>query len=114
MWKLTLVVSLAAQGALAAETWTPVNGEQIKAALTGHTVFYGNGATQTFSASGDTQYDSGHLQPGRWRVDGNRYCSVWPPSDLWACYDVALGADGQAIRFTADDGSTTDGHLAGN
>ncbi len=54
---------------------------------------------QSFKAGGDTVFDNGRLSTGQWQVRGGRYCSVWPPSDRWACYDVA------------DDGSVRRGHL---
>jgi hypothetical protein len=86
-----------------------LGGDAARDALSGKVLGYANGATQSFSPSGDTSYDSGHLQPGRWRIDGDRYCSQWPPSDLWSCYGLGLSADGTTVRFTAGDGSTTDG-----
>jgi hypothetical protein len=42
-------------------------------------------------------------------VQGDLYCSVWPPSDRWDCHDVARSARGLDIRFTGDDGSVTVG-----
>jgi hypothetical protein len=42
-------------------------------------------------------------------VQGDLYCSVWPPSDRWDCYDIARSARGLDIRFTGDDGSVTVG-----
>ena len=100
--------------ALAGDTWQPLTGDAARAALSDHTLAYPNGATQSFSANGDTAYDSGHLQPGRWRIDAGKYCSVWPPSDTWACYKFEQSADGQAVRFTSDDGSTTEGRFIAN
>jgi hypothetical protein len=37
-------------------------------------------------------------------VRGDRYCSVWPPSDRWTCYRV--DRDRLDIRFTDDAGNT--------
>lgn len=107
-----LVLSLGA--ATADEAWKVLAGAEATKALSGHILAYANGATQTFSPSGDTGYDSGHLQPGKWRIDGDKYCSVWPPSDQWACYKLEASADGKSLRFTAGDGSTTEGQVVGN
>ena len=105
---------LLAGAALADAAWRPLAGDAATAALSGHTLAYQNGATQSFSPGGDTAYDSGHLQPGHWRIEAEKYCSVWPPSDLWACYRLEQSADGRAVRFIADDGSSTEGRFVGN
>lgn len=91
----------------AAEEAAFLSGVQIEAALTGRAVVYVDGATQDFRASGATLYDAGRASWGYWAVRGDRYCSQWPPSDLWACYDMAEVEGG--VRFIADDGSFTDG-----
>lgn len=114
MWKPAVILGLIAGAALAEDGWTPLAGDAALYALSGNVVIYANGATQSFAPSGDTSYDSGHLQPGRWRIDGDQYCSVWPPSDLWACYGLERSADGTAVRFIAGDGSVTEGRFAGN
>ncbi|MFO1176271.1 MAG: hypothetical protein U1E48_13905 [Paracoccaceae bacterium] len=98
--------------AAAEDGWTMLKGDEVKAALAGHTLAYANGATQVFKPSGDTSYDSGHLQPGSWRIEGDRYCSVWPPSSQWTCYGLERSADGKGVRFIADDGSMTEGRYA--
>ena len=48
----------------------------------------------SFSPDGNTGYYSMSRPPstGGWRIQGNQYCSVWPPSDRWECYDVLLDA----------------------
>ena len=91
-----------------------LDGAAITALLTGHTVEYDDGSAQVFKAGGDTVFDTskdagGRSSTGRWQVKGDRYCSVWPPSDVWACYDVRQGAD--SVAFVADDGSATLGRL---
>ena len=92
---------LLAGAALADGAWHPLAGDAATAALSGHILAYSNGATQSFSPGGDTAYDSGHLQPGRWRIEADNYCSVWPPSDHWACYKIEQSADGRAVHRTA-------------
>lgn len=51
----------------------------------------GNGTSQSFSASGETTYsDHGRDSRGRWSVEGDLYCSVWPPNESKACYAVSV------------------------
>jgi hypothetical protein len=101
------VILIGATPAWAAD-WSPMTGAQIADALTGQTVVYSN-ARQTFLGSGRTEYTEDRPSTGYWRVEGDQYCSQWPPSDLWECYDMAR--DGDQIRFIARDGSKTDGTL---
>ena len=95
-------------GLLLADDWVPLNGAEIAATLTARDVLY-RGASQRFFASGRTLYSAGQDSWGYWAVRGDQYCSQWPPSDGWDCYDMAAAA-GQ-VRFIADDGSVTDGVL---
>jgi hypothetical protein len=87
-----------------AEDWQPLDGAGIATALASRVLVYEGGALQDFFADGRTLYGD---QWGRWEVRGDRYCSVWPPSDRWACHDVAR--KGIDLRFTADDGSESVG-----
>ncbi len=96
-------------GFLAAEEFQTLSGEGILATLTEQKLDYGDGVWQTFEPSMLTQYFAGGPSEGRWAVRGDQYCSLWPPSDLWACYDVQQ--KGQTIRFVDDAGNTTDGVL---
>lgn len=95
---------------------TPVRAEEkldgaaITAALSGQALHFDDGAAQSFKADGETVYTMGKESIGHWQVQGDRYCSVWPPSDHWACY--AVSREGDSIRFTAEDGSASVGHLA--
>ena len=67
-----------------------------------------DGWSQTFSANGDTFHiQSGRPpSPGRWRVQGSQYCSLWPPSGDWACYDVYGDetSDGRIIIWESSSG----------
>ena len=89
-----------------------LDGPAITLALADRALIYDDGATQVFRAGGETIYDSGSPSTGRWGVREDRYCSVWPPSDHWACYDLTRKADGRTLTFVADDSSTTSGHYA--
>lgn len=107
---LTVLLGMPA-GAGAEESWRPLDGAGIRAALEGRWLQYEN-AAQFFAVDGGTTYGPSTGQQnsaGRWRVEGDRYCSVWPPSDHWACYDMVLSGDGIRLRFIAGDGSATDG-----
>ncbi len=81
----------------------------ITAALTGKVLAYDDGSTQSFKADGETVYTKGKESIGHWQVQAGRYCSVWLPSDHWACYDVT--EDGDTVDFVADDGSISSGHV---
>ncbi len=93
-----------------ADDWTALSGDQITAALTARVLVYEDGARQQFNADGTTPYESPEISQGQWRVTGDQYCSQWPPSDSWSCYDIAQ--NGLMIRFVASDGSVATGHYA--
>lgn len=109
MRRFALIALLA--GPVEAADWVPMDGAAIRAALTGATVRYSGDTAQDFRESGRTLYTrKGRDSWGYWEVRGDRYCSQWPPSELWACYDMAR--QGDAIRFIGAAGDTTDGVLA--
>jgi hypothetical protein len=81
-----------------------INGKEIEAVLNDTTV-YGlplarDSWRQSFSKGGETIYidASGAKTFGQWLTRGDKYCSLWPPSDRWVCYPVESGvtADGKA------------------
>ena len=92
-----------------ASDWQRLDGPGIEAALTGKRVEYTNGAIQRFSETGFTEYIYGEPRFGGWGVRDGRYCSVWPPSDVWACYDVERTGD--RLRFLGDHDDVTEGLL---
>lgn len=101
----SFVVSLGMAGAGAAEeTWTRLKGEEIREALSQRSLVYGDGDVQEFGADGSTVYEDGKRSTGRWSIRGDRYCSLWPPSDAWACYRVHRHARGLDLLFTAANG----------
>jgi hypothetical protein len=58
----------------------------------------GKHISQIFQKSGVTLYVvAGQQSQGFWRVEGDRYCSQWPPHEQWDCYDVSR--DGKTIAF---------------
>lgn len=94
---LAMAILLAATPALA-DDWQPLDAEEISRALTGRTLHY-EGAWQDFRASGRTLYNAGADSWGTWTTRGDLYCSQWPPSATWNCYEVALSEDGTRVRF---------------
>lgn len=96
---LVFLTSFTASGATAQQAagWTSLSGDEIKSNLIGAVLDYPN-AWQDFRGSGKTLYNAGADSWGNWRIDADRYCSQWPPRDLWDCYDVALRGD--EVRFT--------------
>lgn len=107
---LVMAVCLVLSGPMqVADGWNALTGAEIVTALTARHLVYEGGATQQFNADGSTIYEDGSVSSGRWRVEGDLYCSVWPPSDRWTCYGVARSADGLDLQFVAGDGSVTVG-----
>jgi hypothetical protein len=84
-------------GAPAAADPVKMTGAEIEAALTGHSIEGVWGATRyvsSFDALGGTVYTAEGRAPahGRWRVKGDRYCSVWEQSGE-SCYDLERDGD---------------------
>ncbi|KEJ90120.1 hypothetical protein [Sulfitobacter donghicola] len=104
---IPLYLALTASAALAQEDhWHSMSGAQISETLTDQRVQYET-AWQEFRASGKTLYNAGRDSWGYWAVRGDQYCSLWPPQDIWACYDM----EGKAghIRFIGPLGEITEG-----
>jgi hypothetical protein len=60
---------------------------------------------QIFQKSGQTVYiDRGSMSQGSWFVEGDQYCSRWPPGVSKSCFDVTR--DGETITFIASSGKT--------
>lgn len=108
MRRFALIFCLLA-GAAAAETWQSMTGDEIRAALEGRVLAY-DSARQEFRRSGRTLYNAGRDSWGYWRIAGDRYCSQWPPQDLWACY--LLERKGDRLRFIGENGDVTEGRYA--
>jgi hypothetical protein len=107
---MRLFLCAAALGAASAtsaeeQSWVPLNGPQITEALTDRVLDYGH-QWQDFRSSGRTLYFSGRESWGYWEVRGDQYCSMWPPSDLWACYDMAR--KDEQLRFIDAAGNTSE------
>lgn len=85
---LAVLAVASGAGAAAAEE-RALSGAEI-AALLPTVVSTGERSRQTFETTGGTMYVEDRPSHGRWRVDGDRYCSQWPPSEHWSCYDVLM------------------------
>jgi hypothetical protein len=106
----TVLAMLLLAGPAMAEDWARLDGPGITAALTARVLGYEGGATQNFYADGRTLYESGGSPSwGTWRVEGDRYCSRWPPRDAWDCYAVEAEARGLDLRFVGEGGAVTTG-----
>lgn len=97
-------------GLMGAQEADLMSGAQIEAALTGQKLIYEGGAWQDFRESGRSLYNAGRDSWGYWAVRGDRYCSQWPPSDSWACFDMQRAPDG--VTFIGDHGDVTTGVFA--
>lgn len=90
--------------------WRRLMGQQIKLVLTSRTLAYGHsGTTQDFKPSGRTLYDAGKPSWGYWRVQGDQYCSQWPPQGLWSCYDLFVSKNGRELKFVGESGDVSVG-----
>ncbi|MEL6643965.1 MAG: hypothetical protein AAFQ79_08530 [Pseudomonadota bacterium] len=114
MRQLVAGLVMLAASAAGAEDWRTLAGEEVTIALTEREVIYDLefDVSQTFYASGRTKYTFGNPRWGWWEVRGDAYCSLWPPSDEWECYGVALSPDGASVRFIGAAGDVTDGVYA--
>ncbi|WP_350336004.1 hypothetical protein [Coralliovum pocilloporae] len=100
-----------------------LDGPTIDRALRGNTVKgtrpNGTPWSQYFAESGRTQYREGGaaVQTGRWEVRDNQYCSKWPPSNVWSCYQIKGDLANQPVTLTwlFADGDEWDGQvMSGN
>lgn len=104
-------LGLALATSASAEDWQRLDETAIADALTGRKLIYDT-AWQEFRASGRTLYNAGEDSWGTWTTRGNRYCSQWPPSATWNCFDVEQSADGTQIRFVGEQGDISTGTFA--
>jgi hypothetical protein len=104
----SLMLCLALSTPALAEGWRLLDDDGITAALSARVLQYEDGSTQNFFTDGRTLYEAGAGESwGKWWVEAGRYCSIWPPSDVPACYDVE--AQGLEVRFTSQGGDASVG-----
>ena len=80
-----------------------LSGPDIRSMLTDAWVSY-DGARQHFLADGTTRYYAPDESLGFWSVEGDQYCSRWPPSGGWTCYDMFRTAEGTLIWIDSEGG----------
>lgn len=109
--KLSVVIFALLPGIAAADGWQRLlDDTAITEALAGQVVVYDAYTRQYFGPNGATQYFTERASDGRWAARAGQYCSVWPPSDTWACYDLEI--NGNQVRFTSADRSQSVGAFA--
>lgn len=106
MRRFALILVALATSVQASE-WSDLAGDQIRDALEDRKLTYESGAWQDFRASGRTLYNAGRDSWGSWTVRADQYCSQWPPSTLWACFDIQ-GHD-TGVKFIDENGEVTEG-----
>ncbi|HUS55561.1 MAG TPA: hypothetical protein VMY41_16335 [Thermohalobaculum sp.] len=89
-----------------------LSGSEIIQLLAGAEVI-GAGNRQKFYESGRTLYNDGRESWGYWRVEGDRYCSQWPPQEGWACYDMRRWEEGDRVwvGWIGNGGTRYDGYI---
>lgn len=103
-----MAVMIALAGPAAAQGWEPViDDQEIFETFAGRTVVYDAYTYQQFGADGDTRFVTERAADGVWAARDGQYCSQWPPSDLWDCYDVQLR--GEEVKFIGRDKSESAG-----
>lgn len=109
-----VVISVCWLSAGAESSERKLTGPEIEAALTNHTVEGEDGGRrwqQIFQPAGNTFYSmDGNQSQGHWQVRGDQYCSQWPPSEAWSCYNIQ--SDGTALVFISASGKRLTGHIA--
>lgn len=105
LWALMLLFAVPAHGQ---ESWTPLDTDQIRAALSDRVVFYPD-ARQTFLASGETIYEVPEPAWGAWEARDDQYCVRWGSAKDWTCFDIDLSDDGNSLRFIGAMGDITVG-----
>ena len=104
LWAVLCVLA----GPAIAQGWEPVFEDQvIFDTLADRSLVYDAYTFQRFGAAGDTQFVTERASDGRWAARGGQYCSQWPPSDRWDCYDIQLRKD--QVKFIASDRSESVG-----
>jgi len=100
MRRIVMALAMVCAPAAAAADWVPLTSDdQITAALAGRVLIHDAYSAQRFEATGETLHVTDRAAAGLWEARDGRYCSNWPPSETWTCYDLAL--DGNRLRFSA-------------
>jgi hypothetical protein len=104
-----LFITLVCFSSPAFATETKLNAEDIRIILADTrwiSVGEERATEQVFQSSGATftiDIETKALSQGFWRIDGDKYCSVWPPSKHWSCYDMFKHSEG--VVFVSSSGT---------
>jgi hypothetical protein len=104
MFRKTIFISLLLVSTAQAEP-VKLTGPEITSALADATLYAGEKANieQIFQKSGQTIYiENGQYSQGTWFVEGDKYCSLWPPGTRKSCFDVTR--DGNTVTFIGSNG----------
>ena len=108
MLRIIAILMMVLPSFAVAEGWVHLSqNDEITEALNDRTVRFDALTFQYFGAAGDTRFITERASDGNWAARGGQYCSVWPPSDFWACYDFQVNGD--RVRFISSDGSVSEG-----
>lgn len=106
--KLGVLTLMMLPSAAISDEWVRLlTDEAVFEAIADRTIEYDAYTFQIFEAGGGTQYFTERMSEGRWAARAGQYCSTWPPSDTWACYDIQV--NGERVRFIASDRSVSEG-----
>ena len=100
-----------------AQSEAVMSGPMIREVLTGATVVTPRaGKTtirQVFYSDRRTRYDDGRESWGLWEVRGDLYCSQWPPSPSWVCYEMRQWTEDGAhwVVWIGDSGTRYEGFV---
>ena len=85
-----------------AEAFAVRNGRFIAVGSNAEVRILASAQTRPIDAAGATIYLSGKepLSHGRWWLQGDKYCSQWPPQGGWACYAVMGDPDARPPTLT--------------
>lgn len=107
MGKIAGLATLATFVYITAAMADPVPPEAAEALLNDSTVWYlpitPNSPRQYFNKNGETSYIDAESNKtyGSWLVKGEKYCSIWPPSEHMACYGLETSTDSKGRKLIA-------------
>lgn len=100
-----LVLTLCLAMPAAAEEWRPLDAAGISAALSARVLRSEDGSTQKFFRDGRSLREAADgTRWGKWWVEADRVCLLWPPAAAADCWTVEVRRID--LRFTAADGET--------
>lgn len=94
----------------------PLVGTEIRAILTDATAITpkdGGEIIQVFYSDRRTFYQDERPSWGLWEIRNDQYCSNWPPSASWVCYDMfAWEQDGrQWVVWIGESGTRYEAYI---